>query len=37
MEDTLYAGAAKLRDDLIEHVHLENNVLFPRFQDQRTA
>ena len=33
----LYAGAAKLRDDLIEHIHLENNVLFPRFQDQETA
>lgn len=27
----LYAGAAKLADDLMEHVHLENNVLFPRF------
>lgn len=30
----LYSGAAKLRDDLIEHIHLENNVLFPRFPDQ---
>lgn len=28
----LYAGAARLRVDLIEHIHLENNVLFPRFE-----
>jgi regulator of cell morphogenesis and NO signaling len=27
----LYAGIAKLVDDLMEHIHLENNVLFPRF------
>ena len=27
----LYAGLAKLQDDLMEHIHLENNVLFPRF------
>ncbi len=27
----LYTGAAKLADDLMEHIHLENNVLFPRF------
>ena len=27
----LYAGLAKLVDDLMEHIHLENNVLFPRF------
>lgn len=27
----LYAGCAKLDVDLREHVHLENNVLFPRF------
>jgi regulator of cell morphogenesis and NO signaling len=27
----LYAGAQKLTDDLMEHIHLENNVLFPRF------
>jgi len=27
----LYAGLAKLTDDLMEHIHLENNVLFPRF------
>jgi regulator of cell morphogenesis and NO signaling len=28
----LYAGAAKLADDLVEHIHLENNVLFPRYE-----
>ena len=28
----LYAGAAQLRDDLIEHIHIENNILFPRFE-----
>lgn len=27
----LYVGAARLVDDLMEHIHLENNVLFPRF------
>jgi len=27
----LYAGLAKLKDDLMQHIHLENNVLFPRF------
>ena len=27
----LYAGASKLADDLKQHIHLENNVLFPRF------
>ncbi len=27
----LYAGSRKLADDLIEHIHTENNVLFPRF------
>lgn len=27
----LYTGVGKLTDDLMEHVHLENNVLFPRF------
>ena len=27
----LYAGTAKLAHDLMEHVHLENNVLFPRY------
>lgn len=28
----LYAGAAQFRTDLTEHVHLENNILFPRFE-----
>ncbi len=28
----LYAGTGKFIDDLMEHVHLENNVLFPRFE-----
>ena len=27
----LYAGGAKLVDDVMEHIHLENNLLFPRF------
>ncbi|WP_428671096.1 iron-sulfur cluster repair protein YtfE [Reyranella sp.] len=27
----LYAGLAKLNEDLMQHIHLENNVLFPRF------
>ena len=27
----LYAGTRKLTDDLMEHIHLENNILFPRF------
>jgi regulator of cell morphogenesis and NO signaling len=28
----LYAGTRKFTDDLMEHIHLENNVLFPRFE-----
>lgn len=28
----LYAGASQLKSDLMEHIHLENNVLFPRFE-----
>ncbi len=28
----LYAGLAQLSDDLINHIHLENNVLFPQFE-----
>lgn len=28
----LYAGIAQLGDDLIQHIHLENNVLFPPFE-----
>lgn len=27
----LYVGAEKFADDLVEHIHTENNVLFPRF------
>lgn len=27
----LYAGVTKLADDLMHHIHLENNVLFPQF------
>lgn len=27
----LYAGIAQFHDDLIQHIHLENNVLFPQF------
>lgn len=27
----LYAGTRKFTDDLMEHIHIENNVLFPRF------
>ena len=28
----LYAAARKLADDLVEHIHTENNMLFPRFE-----
>ncbi|MBS3025469.1 hemerythrin domain-containing protein, partial [Acidiphilium multivorum] len=28
----LYLGLGKFHDDLMMHVHLENNVLFPRFE-----
>ena len=31
----LYAGIRKFTDDLMEHIHLENNVLFPRFEDPK--
>jgi len=27
----LYTGTRKFADDLVEHVHIENNILFPRF------
>jgi regulator of cell morphogenesis and NO signaling len=27
----LYVGTARFAEDLMEHIHLENNVLFPRF------
>ncbi|MFI0546364.1 MAG: iron-sulfur cluster repair protein YtfE [Brachymonas sp.] len=29
----LYAGLNQLRDDLISHIHLENNILFPLFEN----
>ena len=28
----LYAGIAQLADDLVNHIHLENNLLFPAFE-----
>jgi regulator of cell morphogenesis and NO signaling len=28
----LYAGTGKLVNDVMQHIHLENNVLFPRFE-----
>lgn len=28
----LYAGLGQLREDLISHIHLENNLLFPQFE-----
>ena len=33
----LYAGIAQLDDDLTNHIHLENNVLFPQFEASATA
>ena len=30
----LYAGTFRLTEDLIEHIHLENNLLFPIFEDK---
>ena len=27
----LYAGITKFADDLVAHIHIENNILFPRF------
>jgi len=30
----LYAGTARLNEDLIEHIHTENNLLFPVFEGQ---
>lgn len=31
----LYAGLDQLRDDLMDHIHLENNLLFPQFEQSR--
>jgi regulator of cell morphogenesis and NO signaling len=33
----LYAGTAQLTEDLISHIHLENNMLFPPFEAVRAA
>jgi regulator of cell morphogenesis and NO signaling len=33
----LYAGIAQFGDDLINHIHLENNVLFPQFEAAQQA
>lgn len=33
----LYAGIAQLKEDLINHIHMENNVLFPQFEAQPLA
>lgn len=33
----LYAGIAQLNDDLINHIHLENNVLFPQFEARQAG
>ena len=29
---SLYAGLAKLAEDLTENIHIENNILFPKFE-----
>ena len=33
-EAALYAGLDQLRNDLMNHIHLENNVLFPIFEKE---
>ena len=35
--EALWAGGSKLVDDVMEHIHLENNVLFPRFEGRQAA
>ncbi len=35
--EALYVGTDKLVDDVMEHIHLENNVLFPRFEHRQAA
>lgn len=30
----LYAGAAEFARDLVEHIEIENNILFPRFESR---
>ena len=33
----LYTGIAQFNDDLINHIHLENNVLFPQFEPRQAV
>ena len=33
----LYAGIAQFADDLVAHIHLENNQLFPQFEPSRSG
>lgn len=33
----LYAGTGKFADDLVVHIHLENDLLFPRFESAANA
>jgi len=33
----LYAGTARLAEDLVEHIHLENNYLFPSFENTASS
>ncbi len=33
----LYAGINQFSDDLIAHIHLENNQLFPQYEPARAA
>lgn len=33
----LYAGVRQFKVDLMEHIHLENNILFPRFEAMSNA
>ncbi len=33
----LYAGIAQLQDDLVQHIHLENNLLFTQFEAPQPA
>lgn len=33
----LFAGIAQLTEDLINHIHLENNVLFPQFEPSQKS
>lgn len=35
--EALYVGTNKFADDVMEHIHLENNVLFPRFEHREAA